>query len=155
MNNSSFQLHNYTAINKIKVFRFNIPYNYWYKKIQFFYMAFYILGWIGNAKGLVSYMNDLLWKGCRYLSECSYMRVWVYFKPWICTVYIYVWIFIIFVYVACLQHVLYAGPVGKPAVMHLCRVSALSDHLFPPLSHSRLAVLITACFSLFSPSGLS
>lgn len=44
----------------MKVLRFNIPYNYWYKKIQFFNMAFFILGWVGNAKGLVSYVNYLL-----------------------------------------------------------------------------------------------
>lgn len=42
----------------------------------------------------------------------------------------------------------YVSPVGKPAVMHLRRVSALSDHLLAKLSHSRLTVLITACFSL-------
>lgn len=42
----------------------------------------------------------------------------------------------------------HVNPVGKPAVMQLCRVSALSDHLLAKLSHSRLTVLIIACFSL-------
>lgn len=62
--------HNNTAENKISSLRFNISYNYWYKKVQFFNMAFLILGWVGNAKGLVSYVNYLLWKGCRCLSKC-------------------------------------------------------------------------------------
>lgn len=45
--------------------------------------------------------------------------------------------------------VLIVGSVGKPAVIQLCHEYELSDHLVPALSHSRLAVLITACFCTF------
>lgn len=144
-------------------------------------MAFLILGWVGSAKGLVSYVNYLLWKGCGCLNkfhvkqnavlrvkssasvewekQCGYMWMSVYFK--ICT-YLHIKLIC-----ACFFMYLYmmtfcplttrcpvcVGPVDKPDVLQLRRVTILSDHLFPTLSHSRLAVLITACFSCFLTSG--
>lgn len=46
-------------------------YDCWCKEIQFSSMAFLILSWVGSAKGLVSCVKYLLWKGCRCLSKCQ------------------------------------------------------------------------------------
>lgn len=45
----------------------------------------------------------------------------------------------------------FRAAVGEPAVVQLRLVTSPSDHLLPALSRSRPLVLITACFSRFSP----
>ena len=142
------------------------------RKYICFNMAFLILGWEGNAKGLASNVNYLSFekvadvKLSKFSVVCSvWCRCQIKLSVYVSIVrHVFahiIYLFGLFRYwylgwlsAHCLQPV-YTSLVGKPAVIQLCRVSALSDHLFPTLSHRRLAVLITACFSLFSPSGLS
>lgn len=51
----------------------------------------FLVGWAGNAKGLVSYVNYLLRKGCRCLSKCHVEqnavlrgRKWGYMRVSVC-----------------------------------------------------------------------
>lgn len=142
-------------------------------------MGFLFLSCVGSAKGLVHHVNYRDWKGCRCQNKCyteqntnlcvkwSSAAEWekkvvawwmsAYFKTGArhirsetLLVYLRRWL-----PAHCLQEVLRTGPVGQPAVTQLCRVTAPSDHLFPTLSHSRLPVLITACFSTFLPIWLA
>lgn len=142
-------------------------------------MAFLILSCKGSAKGLVHHVNYPDWKGCRCQNKCHTEQntnlcvKWSSAAEWEKKKKVVTWWMsayfetgtrhrrsgALLVYLRhwlpahCLQDVLRTGPVGQPAVTQLCRVTAPSDHLFPTSSHSRLHVLITACFSLFSPSG--